>query len=50
MANYRDAKAELFRRLTDPTRQRAVINVDGPRDPDERSDHLYKVFTCKVGA
>ena len=28
MASYRNAKAELFRRLTDPERQRAVINLD----------------------
>ena len=28
MENYRDAKGELFRRLVDPERQRAVINLD----------------------
>ena len=39
MENYREAKAELFRRLTDPERQRAVINLDGPRDPDDRVDY-----------
>jgi hypothetical protein len=36
MAAYREAKAELFRRLSDPERQRAVINIDAWRDPDDR--------------
>ena len=35
MANYREAKALLFRGLTDPERQRAVINLDAARDPDD---------------
>jgi len=34
MASYRNAKAELFRRLTDPERQRAVINLDVSAAPE----------------
>ena len=38
MASYREAKAELFRGLTDPERQRAVINLDPSDDSNESND------------
>ena len=36
MEAYREAKAELFRRLEDPERQRAVINLDVPPKPKRK--------------
>ena len=36
MEAYREAKAELFRRLEDPERQRAVINLDVPLKPKRK--------------
>jgi UDP-N-acetylmuramyl tripeptide synthase len=39
MDAYREAKAELFRGLTDPERQRAVINLDpSPKSPSRDGD------------
>jgi UDP-N-acetylmuramyl-tripeptide synthetase len=43
MDNYREAKALLFRGLTDPERQRAVINLDAARDPADANDEEDKL-------
>jgi len=44
MEKYREAKAKLFHKLTDPARQRAVINIDDPYDP---RDDMYDVYSSK---
>lgn len=50
MANYREAKALLFRRLSDPERQRAVINLDAARDAEERAEDRKEAEAARASA